>query len=248
MPLLETLTGGAKVLGALGGIFGGKKKERSPSWNIRSQAEGAREAAREQGFNPLTMLQYGNPGGSMSSGEGGPPLASIDLLVGGLSDLGSVWSGEAAQRQAADRLALDLAQLKLDQARSGVVAVVAAGASASVGGSAPVLGERPATHLTYGGKALAAWGMGEDMADQPVQTTTLPHDPDLASAQSQEDAFGEAGGFFQGLYNMGAVAYRNSTDPMRERPKVRPKPRKEDAQGNFYKMRGDNIFALPYGF
>lgn len=88
----------------------------------------------------------------MASGEGGPPLASIDLLVGGLSDLGSVWSGEAAQRQAADRLALDLAQLKLDQARSGVIAAAPAGASASVGGSASVLGKRPAAHLTYGGQ------------------------------------------------------------------------------------------------
>ena len=241
MPLLETITGGAKVLGALGGIFGGKKKERSPSWNIRSQAEGAREAAREQGFNPLTMLQYGNPGGSMSSGGGEPPLASIDLLVGGLSDLGSVWSGEAAQKRAADRLALDLAQLKLDQARSGVVAVAPLGASASVGGSAPVLGERPATHLTYGGKSLAAWGMGEDMADQPSPVTTMPHDEDLLTAQSAEDMFGEFAGWSQGLYNLGVVGWRNSNDPMREKPKVRPRRKPGTGVGADFARGFDNF-------
>lgn len=118
---LGAIATGVKILGGLKGLFGKKKKDPTPRDNMMSQAQGARDAAAEYGFNPLTMLQYGQPGGALASGGGAPPLASIDLLTGGLEGLDDIVSGDAARRRAADQLQLDLARLKLDQARSGVV-------------------------------------------------------------------------------------------------------------------------------
>lgn len=118
---LGSIAAGVKILGGLKGLFGKKPKQITPRDNMMSQAQGARDAAAEYGFNPLTMLQYGQPGGALSSGGGAPPLASIDLLTDGLQGLDDVLSGDAARRRAADQLQIDMARLKLDQARSGVV-------------------------------------------------------------------------------------------------------------------------------
>lgn len=116
------IAGAAKIAGGLFGLFGKKKKSPTPAQNILSQAQGAREAAEKYGFNPLTMLQYGQPGGALAGGDGPAPLASIDMLTSGLTGLDDIISGDAARRRAADQLELDLAKLKLDQARSGVAA------------------------------------------------------------------------------------------------------------------------------
>lgn len=121
MSLIGTLVGGAKVLSGLSGLFGKKKKAPSPRDNIMSQAQGARDAAAAYGFNPLTLLQYGQPGGSMASSGGAPPLASIDLLTEGLSAFDPEAKAERDRQRQADELNLDLARLKLEQARSGVV-------------------------------------------------------------------------------------------------------------------------------
>ncbi|WP_323717587.1 hypothetical protein [Paracoccus aminovorans] len=110
------------VLGGLGGLFGKKPKQPTPRQNLLSQAQGAREAAEKYGFNPLTMLQYGQPGGALGGGGGAPPLASIEMLTGGLAALDDELSGDADRRRAAERLEYDIAKLKLDQARSGVIA------------------------------------------------------------------------------------------------------------------------------
>lgn len=118
---LGTIAAGVKILGGLKGLFGKKKKDPTPAQNIVSQAQGAREAAEKYGFNPLTMLQYGQPGGALAAGGGAAPLASFDILTEGLKGLDDIVSGDAARRRAADQLELDLARLKLDQARSGVV-------------------------------------------------------------------------------------------------------------------------------
>lgn len=117
----ELLSGIGSVLGGLGGLFGSSRRRRDPTprQNLLSQAQGAREAADKYGFNPLTMLQYGQVGGAMGGGGGGaPPLASIDLITGGLKDINDVISGDAARRRAADQLELDLAKVKIDQAKS----------------------------------------------------------------------------------------------------------------------------------
>lgn len=127
----------------LGGLFGKKKKDPTPAQNILSQAQGARQAADQYGFNPLTMLQYGNPGGAIGGG-GEPPLASSLLLSGALDPLVDEISGEAAQQREANQLALDLARIKLDQARSGVALMDA--------GTGPqTLGQRPARAAAVNG-------------------------------------------------------------------------------------------------
>lgn len=104
-------------------LFGKKKKSPTPAKNIMSQAQGVRAAAEKYNFNPLTLLQYGQPGGAMVGGGGPAPLASIDLITGGLTELDDWASGDRARRRQADQLEIDLAKLKLDQARSGVLAI-----------------------------------------------------------------------------------------------------------------------------
>ncbi|SEH91196.1 hypothetical protein [Paracoccus alkenifer] len=101
-------------------LFGKKKKDPTPRDNLLSQAQGATEAEKQYGINRLTMLQYGQPGGAYGVAGGGdaPPLASIDLITGGLKDINDITSGDAARRRAADQLELDLAKVKIDQAKS----------------------------------------------------------------------------------------------------------------------------------
>lgn len=102
--------------------------------NIMSQFEGVREAAAKYGFNPLTVAQYGQTGGggitsAVGAGGSAPPLASNELLMGGLADIGDVLSGEKAQRVAANKLQTELGQIKLDQLRASAATKVGAGAS-----------------------------------------------------------------------------------------------------------------------
>ena len=119
------------------GLFGGGNDAPTPSQNLLSQAKGAREAAEKYGFNPLTMLQYGQPGGALGAGGGVPPLASIGLIMDGLQALDPETKAEQERQRQADQLNLDLARLKLEQARSGVV-VGAMGAADSLGGPSPL--------------------------------------------------------------------------------------------------------------
>lgn len=139
----------------LGGLFGKKKKNPTPAQNILSQAQGARQAAEKYGFNPLTMLQYGQPGGTGLGGEA--PLASLDLLLGGIEDVADEFTGKAAQQRAADQLNIDLAQLKLEQAKSGVIAA---------GPSEPnfTLGNRPTPMATVNRNVEKPFTLGSDLA------------------------------------------------------------------------------------
>lgn len=141
--LISALPGVGQVLGGLSGLFGKKEKQPTPAENIVSQAQGAREAAEKYGFNPLTMLQYGQPGGAMASAGGPAPLASVEMLTSGLRDFNDVVSGDAARRRQADILEMDLAKLKLDQARSGVL-LPQSNTVDRIGSAPSVLGRRPA--------------------------------------------------------------------------------------------------------
>lgn len=147
------ISGAIGAATGLKGLFAKKKKDPTPESNLLSQAAGAREAAEKYGFNPLTMLQYGQPGGAMGGGGGSaPPLASIQAITDGLRDINDVTSGDAARRRKAEELELDLAKIRLDQARAGVVAV-GPGADSVGTGSAP-LGRR-AVQVPNGGAVHA---------------------------------------------------------------------------------------------
>jgi hypothetical protein len=147
---MDPVTGGLikAGIGLLGGLFGKKKKDPTPRDNLLSQAQGAREAGEKYGFNPLTMLQYGQTAGAMGGG-GSPPLASNQLILGAIEDVADVASGEAARRRSAQDLEMDLAQIKLDQLRGGVLAV-APSATSTVGSGPSVLGRRAATIMPKG--------------------------------------------------------------------------------------------------
>lgn len=172
------LSGIGSVLGGLGGLFG--KKAMGPRKNIISQAKGARQAAELTGFNPLTLLQYGQPGGAMGGGGGAAPLASVSMITDGLKDIDDVTSGDAARRRAADQLNLDLAQLKLDQARSGVMAVAPQMAVNGISGPSP-LGVRPVRVATsHGGDLVGSGATAQGRRNGPFSSANLglPDDSD----------------------------------------------------------------------
>lgn len=110
----------------IGGLFQNKanrdarKAQPTPDRNLLDQAKGAREASAKYGFNPLTMMQYGQTGGAGGVGPL-PPLASVEMISSAIRDVSDVVSGDAARRRQQQQLELDLARLKIDQARSGVI-------------------------------------------------------------------------------------------------------------------------------
>lgn len=134
-------------LNVLGGLFG-KKKDPTPRDNILSQAAGARAAADKYGFNPLTLLQYGNPAGAMGGG-GSPPLASFQLLADGLSALDPEAKRDREIARKKDELNLEIAKINLEKARSGV-ALVANSAADSAGNGPSPLGRRAASVFQRG--------------------------------------------------------------------------------------------------
>lgn len=89
--------------------------------------ERTRDSAERGGFNPLTAVLTGGAnsqivGGGSSfvpvSGGQHAPLASIGMITQGLKDIGSVWSGEAAQAQKRYDLEMDLAKIQLDNVKA----------------------------------------------------------------------------------------------------------------------------------
>lgn len=121
-----------QIAGGLKGLFGKKAKTVTPRDNIMSQVAGVREAAEKHGFNPLTLLQYANgAGGHQQLADDGPPLASFDMISGGLDRLGDEYSGDADRRRAIEQHNLDLAKVKLEQLRTAPVMADSVGAGAS---------------------------------------------------------------------------------------------------------------------
>jgi len=169
------LAGIGSILGGLGGLFGKKPKERTPADSLISHARGARTAAAETGFNPLTLLGT-TPGGFTSSG-GTPPLASIQMLTDGLSALDDEFSGDAKTRREHNQLSNDLLRIQLDQARGAVVQPPPPSAVASVSSRvSPLGGAAPSTVGTVAGEKtrpfgwLADWLTGDREHDvKPVE-------------------------------------------------------------------------------
>lgn len=110
----------------LGGILGMKKQKPLSAGTIigqtaagvEGQAKGAREAGEKYGFNPLTLLGLGGAGvGSMAAS--GPPLASFDMISGGLRSLEEERSGENEQRRVRAGFENDLLRLEIDRLKGG---------------------------------------------------------------------------------------------------------------------------------
>lgn len=100
-------------------LFGANKARQQAQADASNKFVDLRAAAEKAGFNPLTALEATGGSGFGSFPSAAPPLASVELLTGALSAGVDELTGAAAQRRASDRLNLDLAALKLDQARSG---------------------------------------------------------------------------------------------------------------------------------
>lgn len=143
----------ASAIGGIAGLFGSKKGAPSARENINKLAQGARQASERYGFNPLTLLGAGSTMGGGGGGGSAPPLASIDLIVGGLKDISDEVSGDAERRRKAEELELDLAKVQLEQARAGLIArsPVAGG----VGQGPAPLGRRAAVQVGEAGRTPA---------------------------------------------------------------------------------------------
>lgn len=170
----------SSVLGALSAAKGlrDKPKERSPRDNLLSQARGAREAAEKYGFNPLTMLQYGQTGASTGLMGGTPPLASAEALTGNLAALDRELSGDADRERAEKQLELELARVKLDQLKAGAGLVQRTEHAADRVGRGPSpMGRRAATVATPAGSSLPRPSMGRSPSVAPPVQSDNFSDP-----------------------------------------------------------------------
>lgn len=165
MSILAGIGSAVKIASGLSGLFGKKKKAPTVQENMMAQAQGARMAAEAFGFNPLTMLQFGNPQGTGLANSSAPPLASTDLLVDGLAGVDDIVSGDLRRRRAADQLNLDMAALKLDQARSGVLSVPIGAVNTVAKGPSP-LGQRPIQVQQSNGASAAPLSMSGSLKDR----------------------------------------------------------------------------------
>ena len=242
------LAGLASAVSAVSGLVGAKKKppkQPSPKDNILSQAEGARAAAEKFGFNPLTMLQYGQSGGAMGGGGGPPPLASLEILSSGLMGLDDVVSGDAARRRQADQLEIDLAKIRLDQARSGVFQVQPQ-AVHGVGSGPSVLGRRSAVYSQDNVRPAAPriskpvqqkahnpnaeHPLRDSLGDVAAPDPTLDRGagffiggkhfratPGLSPAEVAEQEYGEVGGAAIGIGKLAVDAGYNTSQYLRQK-------------------------------
>ena len=160
------IAGGLKLLG---GLFGSKKKSMTPAQSIVSTAQGARQGAKQYGFNPLTLLQASNAtaGAGMDMG-GTPPLASLSILGDIVEDN---FGDEAETRREHNRLQNELLRLEVDRSRSLAQVPPALAVNGVGGGRSPIGGN---TRVTYGVGAGVAGGRHELpvlTADRDVKQT-----------------------------------------------------------------------------
>jgi len=137
MSILGSLIGGAFSL------FSASKQRSQAKEDAANKFIDLRASALAGGFNPLTALQATGGAGFGAYPSSAPPLASIEFLTGAADGIVDEVSGAADLRRATDRLNFDLAALKLDQARSGVVLPPPPSAVAAFGASP--LGALPVT-------------------------------------------------------------------------------------------------------
>lgn len=136
------------VIGGIGSIFGKKKdKIYKNDAAIMDSARGARQASAEFGFNPLTLLGATGGAGAVASG-GSSPLASLSIIGDVMQANDPQKKADEERQRKREELDLELAQIKLDQARSGVI-IGPQQAASSIGGR-PALGNSTTRIATAG--------------------------------------------------------------------------------------------------
>jgi len=115
--------GWAPVLGAvIGGIFGKKKAKRDRQRALddaKWQFKRLRQSAELGGFNPLTALENTGTAGFNNLPSGSAPLASAAIITNAIQGASDAITGEDAKQRARDSVQDQLAQIALDQAKSG---------------------------------------------------------------------------------------------------------------------------------
>ena len=199
---MSLLSGVGAVVGGLSGLFSKSKGAPSARENTVKLAQGARQAAERYGFNPLTMLQYGSTAGG-GGGGGAPPLASIQMLVDGLQGVDDATSGRDQRQKAAEELEIDLARLRLEQMRSGVVVAPASAADGVSSGPSP-LGRRAATVLQNGTYAPARSRAPLSSADGSDHNPNKDHPlrPSLGNIKQPDQTIDRGAGYYVGGYRI----------------------------------------------
>lgn len=162
----------------VGGLFS-KKPKSQPGQLIQSAAVGARKAAAESGFNPLTLLNSGHGQQGTSAGGGdGPPLASLSILGDFIEEK---YGQDGEDRREHNRLTNELLTLQVQNART-LIGVAPTSAVAGIGNGPPAFN---------GGRAVEF--LNEDDRNPPLaderdntvsfqshgQESVLPLGPDL---------------------------------------------------------------------
>jgi hypothetical protein len=180
---------GSTLASVVPGIIGSKLADRSARIERAQSIEDAknkflhlREAAELGGFNPETALLATGGGGFGAYASSAPPLASIELLTGAMRDFGQEVTGEAAQRRAFERHNLEVARLKLDEARTSLVVPRAPSAARGLGAGGfsltPASTRSPATTAFVppsftGAKDLFSWLLQGDRETKEVPTSNI---------------------------------------------------------------------------
>lgn len=169
MSFLSAAASGVQILSGIKGLFGGgsspiKQMKTQLSYERQKYAAMA-EGARNAGFNPLTVLQNGGANTGFTASAGGPPpLASAEILAGGLRDLNDELSGENDRRRAANQLEYDLGKLKLETMRGELAA-----AADRVGSGPSTFGRRAATVAQSNVRtSVGASNAGDSRLSDPV--------------------------------------------------------------------------------
>jgi len=183
MGLAPTLIAGGLKL--LGGLFG-KKKTMSPQQSIVSTAAGARQAAKQYGFNALTLLQNSNATAGAGMDMGTPPLASLSVLGDIVED---TFGDDAKTRREHNRLQNDLLSLQVQEART-LASVVPPSA---ISGSPALNGGRAATQPASAGVASSPFSMNVLTADREVKQTPTE---DISGFMKVRNAWTDEDGFW----------------------------------------------------
>ncbi|AXH74965.1 MAG: DNA pilot protein [Microviridae sp.] len=206
-PLTGTLINvGGKLLGGLFGNRSAKKaaaKQRAQALeDERLKFTRLRESAELGGFNPLTALAGGGLSGLSGLPSSAPPLASTEMLSGALSDITDEFTGVASQQRARDQLELELAKIKVDQAKTELVHRQKPSAANNVaGGSGSAnLGNNAASAIPPG-TSVRMFGFN-----------TKPSDL-FSDAEIAEQRYSDVAGSILGVATLGADLWNTIPEP-----------------------------------